>query len=112
MWRVDVVEQAKFDPSRVFGKNRKINTVAEPGCAERIWFSWPGLHRCHKARRSYLSRQRNAQSAIPRRSAEFVTEKNRQQAQTDPARNYERTRGWFCHGEEQEERLHCFGWRL
>jgi hypothetical protein len=46
------------------------------------------------------------------RSAEFVTEKNRQQAQTDRARNYERTRGWFCHGEEQEERLHCFGWRL
>jgi len=36
---IDVVEQAKFDPGRVFGKNCEIDTVAEPGRAERIRFS-------------------------------------------------------------------------
>ncbi len=65
MRRVDVVKQTKFDASRVFGKNRKIDTVAEPGRAKGVRFSGPGLHRCH-SRRSYLSRQHNAQSAILR----------------------------------------------
>src|SRR5207245_4535538 len=101
MRHVNVVEQAKFDPSRVFGKNRKVNAVAEPGCAKRIWFSWPGLHRCHKARRSYLSRQRNAQSAILRALSRVCDGEKSPASQTDRARNYERARGWFCHGEEQ-----------
>src|SRR5207245_1697410 len=51
-WRINIVEQAKFDRSRVLGNDCEINAVAEPGCAERVWFSGPGLQRGHKARRS------------------------------------------------------------
>src|SRR5438105_2698508 len=66
MRRVDVVEQTEFDSGRVFGKNREIDAVAEPGRAKRIWFSRPGLNRCHNVRRCYPSRHRNAQSGILR----------------------------------------------
>ena len=112
MRRVDVVEQTKFNAGRVFGKNRKVDAVAEPGRAERVRFSGPGLYRCHK--RDVLISHANT-TRNPRffaRLAEFVAQKNRQRPQTDRARNNERAWRGFWHGEEQEERLHCFGWRV
>ena len=78
MRRVDVVEQTKFNAGRVFGKNRKVDAVAEPGRAERVRFSGPGLYRCHK--RDVLISHANP-TRNPRffaRLAEFVAQKNRQ----------------------------------
>src|SRR2546421_721732 len=66
LWRIDVVEQAKMNFGRVFGENREIDAVSEPGRAERIRFSGPGLNCRHSVRRCYPSRHGNAQSAIVR----------------------------------------------
>ena len=42
-----------MDIGRVFGKNREIDAVAEPGGAERIGFSGPGFNRRHTSGSAY-----------------------------------------------------------
>ena len=112
MRRVDVVEQAKFDASRAFGKIAKLTPW--PSQVAPSGYGFPGQVLTVVISVTFLSLTRT-QRAIrdsSRSLAEFVAQKNRQQAQTDHASNHQRARGWFWHGEEQEERLHCFDSRL
>ena len=55
--RVDIIEEAEIDRGRHFGKNREVNSVAEPGRSERIGIAQPNLYRRHKME-SFLSATR------------------------------------------------------
>src|SRR5437868_11974955 len=49
--RIDVIEEAKIDRGRVLGKNREVDSVAEPGRSERIRIAEPNFYRRHKTER-------------------------------------------------------------
>src|SRR5205807_4526523 len=59
--RVHTLEKAKIDRGRVFGEEAEIDAVAQPGCAEGIGVTEPGLNRCHNAKRSYSLRALDVQ---------------------------------------------------
>ena len=58
---VDVIEQAEIDRRRVFGENREVDSVPEPGRSERIGITEPNFYRRHKMSVFYPLRARGWQ---------------------------------------------------
>src|SRR5204863_8850240 len=56
--RIDIIEEAKIDRGRVLGKNREVDSVAEPGRSERIGIAEPNFYRRHKTSVFYPLRAR------------------------------------------------------
>jgi hypothetical protein len=52
--RVEIIEQAKINRSRVLGEDGKVDAVTEPGGAEWIRFTGRRFEHCHK-RATFLS---------------------------------------------------------
>ena len=71
--RVRVIEQTKIDRGGGFGKKRKVDPIAQPCCAKRIWITKPSLYRSHK-RAAFLSNMDCALAIpdlLPTRPARF-----------------------------------------